>query len=76
LSVLRLLIDGIPVARAEATATVSLEELSSPELRDLIRCGKITIIVPIGGIDSTARTCNQRGEIALANANQRTTPLN
>jgi creatinine amidohydrolase len=59
LFVLRLLIVAIQVARAEAPATVFLEEVTSPELCDLIRCGKTTIIDPVGGTDRTTRTCNQ-----------------
>jgi creatinine amidohydrolase/Fe(II)-dependent formamide hydrolase-like protein len=35
-----------------ATAnTVRLEELSSPEVRDAIRAGALTIIIPVGGVE-------------------------
>jgi creatinine amidohydrolase/Fe(II)-dependent formamide hydrolase-like protein len=40
---------GLPVAHA--SDTVFLEELTWTELRDLIRSGKTTIIVPIGGTE-------------------------
>ena len=40
---------GLPVARA--ADTVFLEELTWTELRDQIRAGKTTIIVPIGGTE-------------------------
>jgi creatinine amidohydrolase/Fe(II)-dependent formamide hydrolase-like protein len=38
-------------ARAEPPSTVRLEELTWTELRELIRAGKTTIIVPIGGTE-------------------------
>ena len=38
-------------ARAQPPDTVFLEELTWTELRDLIRAGKTTIIVPIGGTE-------------------------
>jgi creatinine amidohydrolase/Fe(II)-dependent formamide hydrolase-like protein len=43
------LLIGLPAARA--ADTVFLEELTWTELRDLIRLGKTTIIVPIGGTE-------------------------
>ena len=42
---------GIPAARAQAPDSVFLEELSWTELRDLVKSGKTTIIVPIGGTE-------------------------
>src|SRR5437762_1762158 len=41
---------GLPASRAAAD-TVFLEELTWTELRDLIRAGKMTIIVSIGGTE-------------------------
>jgi creatinine amidohydrolase/Fe(II)-dependent formamide hydrolase-like protein len=38
-------------ARAEAPATVFLEELTWTEVRDAIRAGKTTIIIPAGGTE-------------------------
>jgi creatinine amidohydrolase len=49
LLLLSLLVLGGPVARA--ADTVFLEELTWTELRDQIRSGKTTIIVPIGGTE-------------------------
>jgi creatinine amidohydrolase/Fe(II)-dependent formamide hydrolase-like protein len=43
------LLVGLPLAHA--SDTVFLEELTWTELRDLIRSGKTTIIVPIGGTE-------------------------
>ena len=40
-----------PGAHAQAPETVFLEELTWTELRDLVRSGKTTIIVPIGGTE-------------------------
>jgi creatinine amidohydrolase len=40
-----------PSARAHAADTVFLEELTWTELRDLVKSGKTTIIVPIGGTE-------------------------
>jgi creatinine amidohydrolase/Fe(II)-dependent formamide hydrolase-like protein len=40
-----------PSARAQAADTVFLEELTWTELRDVIKSGKTTIIVPIGGTE-------------------------
>jgi creatinine amidohydrolase len=40
-----------PSARADAADTVFLEELTWTELRDLLKSGKTTIIVPIGGTE-------------------------
>jgi creatinine amidohydrolase/Fe(II)-dependent formamide hydrolase-like protein len=42
---------GIPAARAQAPDSVFLEELTWKELRDLVKSGKTTIIVPIGGTE-------------------------
>ncbi len=42
---------AVAAAHSEQTATVSLEELTSPELQAAIRSGKTTIIVPIGGTE-------------------------
>jgi len=42
---------GIAAARAQAPASVFLEELTWTELRDLVKSGKTTIIVPIGGTE-------------------------
>ena len=38
-------------SRAETPATVILEELTWTEVRDLIRAGTTTIIVPTGGTE-------------------------
>src|SRR5215469_18391552 len=38
-------------ARAQAPDSVFLEELTWTELRDLVKSGKTTIIVPIGGTE-------------------------
>jgi creatinine amidohydrolase len=40
-----------PSARADAADTVFLEEMTWTELRDLVKSGKTTIIVPIGGTE-------------------------
>ena len=40
---------GVPAAHA--SDTVFLEELTWTELRDQIRAGKTTVIVPIGGTE-------------------------
>jgi creatinine amidohydrolase len=40
-----------PSARAQAPDSVFLEELTWTELRDLVKSGKTTIIVPIGGTE-------------------------
>jgi creatinine amidohydrolase/Fe(II)-dependent formamide hydrolase-like protein len=42
---------GITPARAQAPASVFLEEMTWTELRDLVKSGKTTIIVPIGGTE-------------------------
>ena len=42
---------GITTARAQAPASIFLEELTWTELRDLVKSGKTTIIVPIGGTE-------------------------
>src|SRR6266446_6069129 len=49
--VLTLLSAMTPRVFAAAPASVFLEELTWPELRDEIRAGKTTIIVPIGGTE-------------------------
>src|SRR5271166_4397679 len=52
-------------ARAQAPDSVFLEELTWTELRDLVKSGKTTIIVPIGGTE-------QNGEhMALGKHNRR-----
>jgi len=38
-------------ARAQAPDSVFLEELTWTELRDFVKSGKTTIIVPIGGTE-------------------------
>ena len=52
-------------ATAQAADTVFLEELTWTELRDLIRSGKTTIIVPIGGTEQNGP------HMALGKHNQR-----
>jgi len=42
---------GITTARAQAPASIFLGELTWTELRDLVKSGKTTIIVPIGGTE-------------------------
>src|SRR6516162_11311375 len=42
-------------ARAQAPDTVSLDELTWTELRDLVKSGKTTIIVPIGGTEQNGQ---------------------
>jgi creatinine amidohydrolase/Fe(II)-dependent formamide hydrolase-like protein len=49
--ILTVLLAAVPRVCAAAAASVFLEELTSPELRDEIRSGKTTIIVPIGGTE-------------------------
>ena len=51
LLVLCLLLIGAPGAHGGAPDTVFLEELTWTELRDLIRSGTTTIIIPIGGTE-------------------------
>jgi len=51
LLVLCLLFIGAPGAHGQAPDTVFLEELTWTELRDLIRSGATTIIIPIGGTE-------------------------
>src|SRR5215471_4187114 len=48
---LSVLLIAWPNVRAQPPDTVFLEELSWNELRDLVRSGKTTIIVPIGGTE-------------------------
>ena len=50
LSIPLILVAG-PGARAQLPDTVFVEELTWTELRDLVRSGKTTIIVPIGGTE-------------------------
>ena len=38
-------------AAAQTPDTVFLDELTSPELRDAIRAGKTTVIIPSGGVE-------------------------
>ena len=40
-------------ARAQAPDTVWLEELTWTELRDLIRAGTTTVIIPVGGVEQS-----------------------
>ena len=40
-------------ARAQAPDTVWLEELTWTELRDLVRSGTTTIIIPVGGVEQS-----------------------
>jgi creatinine amidohydrolase len=47
------LVSAIPSALADTPATVFLEDLTWTELRDQIRLGKTTIIVPIGGTEQS-----------------------
>ena len=42
---------GISAARAQAPASIFLEELTWTELRDFVKSGTTTIIVPIGGTE-------------------------
>ncbi|MGZ5098744.1 MAG: creatininase family protein [Usitatibacter sp.] len=42
---------AIPDAAAQSPASLSLEQLTWPELRDEIKAGKTTILVPIGGTE-------------------------
>lgn len=49
--VLFLLLAVMPRAHADAPRSVQLEELTWTELRDEIRAGRTTIIVPIGGTE-------------------------
>jgi len=46
-----ILLVGAPGARAQAPGSVFLEELTWTELRDQMRSGKTTIIVPLGGTE-------------------------
>jgi hypothetical protein len=46
-----LLLLATPIAVAQSAATVFLDELTWTELRDQVRAGKTTIIVPIGGTE-------------------------
>ena len=52
-------------ARAQAPDSVFLEELTWTELRDLVKSGKTTIIVPIGGTEQNG------GHMALGKHNRR-----
>jgi creatinine amidohydrolase len=51
LLVLGLLLVGYATAWAQAPDTVLLEELTWTEVRDLIKAGKTTILVPLGGTE-------------------------
>lgn len=42
----------LPAAAAPPTS-VQLEELTSPELRDAVRAGKTTVIIPVGGTEQS-----------------------
>jgi creatinine amidohydrolase/Fe(II)-dependent formamide hydrolase-like protein len=54
LLVCALLASGLSAgARADASKTVFLEELTWTELRDQVRAGKTTVIVPIGGTEQS-----------------------
>ena len=46
-----LLLSAGATARGQSPATVFLEELTWTELRDLVKSGKTTVIVPIGGTE-------------------------
>ncbi|MEO7116049.1 MAG: creatininase family protein [Caldimonas sp.] len=48
-----LLLGLAAAAHAEATRSVFLEDLTWTELRDQIRAGKSTVIVPVGGTEQT-----------------------
>ena len=50
-ALLCLALAGAPSAFGEAPDTVYLEDLTWTEVRDLVRAGKSTIIVPIGGTE-------------------------
>jgi creatinine amidohydrolase/Fe(II)-dependent formamide hydrolase-like protein len=75
-----LLLGACLTARAQAPATVFLEELTSPELSAQIRAGKSTLIVPIGGTEQNgphmalgkhnvrAKALAEKIAIALGNA--------
>jgi creatinine amidohydrolase len=75
-----LLLGAWLTARAQAPATLFLEELTSPELAAQIRAGKSTLIVPIGGTEQNgphmalgkhnvrARLLAEKIAIALGNA--------
>ncbi|TCT05320.1 creatininase family protein [Paralcaligenes ureilyticus] len=47
------LLAGAQVAFAQGAAGVQLEDLTWTELRDLVRAGKTTIIIPIGGTEQS-----------------------
>jgi creatinine amidohydrolase len=53
LPLLGLLLLFTPAARGQAPASVFLEDLTWTELRDEIRAGKTTILVPIGGVEQS-----------------------
>jgi len=44
---------GIAVAGPPPTATVSLEQLTWTEVRDAVRAGKTSIIIPVGGTEQS-----------------------
>src|SRR6516164_1830369 len=60
-----LLLSAGATARGQSPDTVFLEELTWTELRDLVRSGKTTIIVPIGGTEQNGP------HMALGKHNQR-----
>ena len=41
------------VARAQARTSVALEDLTWTEVRDLVRAGAVTIIIPVGGVEQS-----------------------
>jgi len=43
----------VPGARAQAPDTVRLEQLTWTEIRDAVRAGKTTIIIPVGGTEQS-----------------------
>jgi len=72
-------------ARGEPPASVFIEDYTSPELRDAIRAGRTTIIVPIGGTEQNgphmtlgkhnARVRALSGKIAQALGNALVAPV-
>jgi creatinine amidohydrolase len=77
---LLLLVLAAATTHAQTPATVSLEDLTSPELRAAIASGKTTILVPIGGTEQNgphmvlgkhnvrARVLAEKIALALGNA--------
>ncbi len=74
-----------PAARAAAPSSVYLEDFTWTELRDQVRAGKTTIIVPVGGTEQNgphmvlgkhnARSRFLAGKIALALGNALVAPV-